>query len=124
MASVYVRERRKKRAEYIQRIKHERGCMYCREDHPAALDFHHRDKEKKVASVSQMACAQRSFEALDEEIAKCDVVCANCHRKTHYAQGGTSYWQKDRRYDADVVAEAEEMREERNRKYPVHLKLA
>jgi hypothetical protein len=45
---------------------------------PECMDFDHRDGEDKVATVSQMCT--RSKECLLAEIAKCDLVCANCHR--------------------------------------------
>lgn len=45
------------------------------------MDFDHReDKKFNIAQLSKIA----SVEKLKEEIAKCDVVCANCHRiRTH-----------------------------------------
>ena len=46
---------------------------------PCAMDFDHRPGEEKVMSVAQLVT--RGNEAkLRAEIAKCDVVCANCHR--------------------------------------------
>jgi hypothetical protein len=52
-------------------------------DHPAALDFDHRPdvvKEFQIGGNLQLGPTQR----LLSEIAKCDVVCANCHRiRTH-----------------------------------------
>ena len=43
------------------------------------LHFHHRDPRSKVLSVALMAT--RSEAALREEIAKCDVLCAECHNR-------------------------------------------
>lgn len=53
-------------------------CADCGEDFPAeAMDFDH-VRGVKVANVSDlMACHPSLVEA---EIAKCEVVCANCHR--------------------------------------------
>jgi hypothetical protein len=79
-----VRRRMRERRDLIQRIKSERGCIDCGETHPAALDFHHRDGERKVHVVSKM-CAQFSLVRLMEEIDKCDVMCCNCHRKLHHS---------------------------------------
>ena len=57
----------------------EKGCVDCGYNkHPAALDFDHRpgvDKKFELALG-----ANRSLKAIQQEIAKCDVVCANCHR--------------------------------------------
>jgi len=57
----------------------EKGCMDCGyNEHPAALEFdHHVDSEKSFNIGEQIG--SRSRERLWEEIAKCDVVCANCH---------------------------------------------
>lgn len=63
------------------------GCVRCGEKHPACLDFHHRDgKESKLGNIGQF----RKFgtDRLLAEIAKCDVLCANCHRKHHYDERG------------------------------------
>lgn len=51
-------------------------CGY--NDHPAALDFDHRPDTVKVRDIK--SGQQLGWDALIEEIAKCDVVCANCHR--------------------------------------------
>lgn len=57
-------------------------CERCPESHPATLEFHRRDPSKKEFSVSKMF--GRSVETVKREMAKCDVLCANCHRKEHY----------------------------------------
>jgi hypothetical protein len=58
------------------------GCSRCGfDEHPAALDFHHRDDEEKLFSIGAGPC-QYSWAKILEEIAKCDVLCANCHRIT------------------------------------------
>lgn len=59
-------------------VKLERGCMDCGYDkHPAALQFDHRPGEIKLGNVSQMF--SKAWDVIEAEIAKCDVVCANCH---------------------------------------------
>ena len=78
-----VRARGASRRNMMQKIKSDRGCFYCGEAHPAALDFHHRDGETKEFNVASMTY-NYSLERTLREIEKCDVVCANCHRKrTH-----------------------------------------
>jgi hypothetical protein len=65
--------------DYANKIKLERGCADCGYNTDSdALDFDHlRDK---VERISRMLQTSRSIASLDAEIAKCDVVCANCHR--------------------------------------------
>lgn len=57
------------------------GCIVCGEKDPACLDFHHRDPSQKEGHIGEF----RRFgkQRLLDEIAKCDVLCANCHRKHH-----------------------------------------
>jgi|SRR5882757_2702477 len=45
--------------------------------HPACMDFDHLPGHQKVASVSRLWNTKKK---LLEEIQKCEVVCANCHR--------------------------------------------
>ena len=53
-------------------------CVDCGEEDPLVLEFDHlRDKE---FTISQ-ALYDRGWGSIYEEIAKCDVVCANCHRR-------------------------------------------
>jgi hypothetical protein len=49
---------------------------------PECLDFHHRDPEAKEFTVSAKSRIAK-METLLVEIAKCDVLCANCHRTEH-----------------------------------------
>jgi len=59
-----------------------RGCDKCGYNKSAsALDFHHRDPTTKVLNVSGTHYAWSRVEA---EIAKCDILCANCHREESY----------------------------------------
>ena len=60
------------------------SCERCGEDHPAALDFHHRDPSEKEIEFSRMYHMNWSIERMMAEIEKCDVLCSNCHRKLHH----------------------------------------
>lgn len=57
------------------------GCVRCGESDLSCLDFHHRDRETKDADATGMR--RFSLKRMLAEIAKCDVLCANCHRKHH-----------------------------------------
>jgi hypothetical protein len=59
-------------------------CTQCGFNHPAALDFHHVDPSEKENLVSKLV-SQGCFAAAMEEVQKCIVLCANCHR-VHHAQ--------------------------------------
>jgi transposase-like protein len=78
-------ERKYRLYEYLQRIKAQAKCKYCGESHPAVLQFHHRDPREKDFDISTFVYHQKGgLEKLEAEIAKCDVLCANCHLKYHY----------------------------------------
>jgi len=67
---------------FLNDIKEGYGCQCgCGESVGAALLFHHRDPSTKLSAVSSLATA--SMERLLAEIAKCDVLCFNCHAKAH-----------------------------------------
>lgn len=59
----------------------QRPCIDCGESDPVVLEFDHRDPATKRAAISEGIHACWSIEDLLEEIAKCDVRCANCHRR-------------------------------------------
>lgn len=75
----YTRPGAEKKTEIVQAIKVERGCADCGyREHPAALEFDHRPGEEKSFNIGEkMGCY--SLTRIMEEIAKCEVVCANCH---------------------------------------------
>lgn len=60
------------------------GCQLCKECDPVVLDFHHvRDKKFHIADAVGTGV---SWERIDQEIQKCVVLCANCHRRVHAGQ--------------------------------------
>lgn len=64
----------------------ERSCVDCGEINTIVLEFDH--KRDKRYNISQMTSRVSSVSTLMNEILKCDVVCANCHRKrTAISQG-------------------------------------
>lgn len=56
--------------------------------HPAAMEFDHLPQYEKTASVS--ALLHKPWPVVEEEIQKCEIVCANCHRvrtwKRHFVR--------------------------------------
>jgi hypothetical protein len=67
--------------EWFQNLKQQLVCIRCGESESCCLDFHHRDPSTKLGTVSNLY--QKGRKAVLEEIKKCDVLCANCHRKLH-----------------------------------------
>lgn len=75
---------RRARYKVVAEKAKEAGCA-CGEREPICLDFHHRDPAQKVMSIGKHLTHFASVEALAAEIAKCDVICGNCHKKHHAA---------------------------------------
>jgi hypothetical protein len=61
-------------------------CTDCGETDVLVLEFDHVDCGAKLAAVSEMLRAQRPWRVIEGEIAKCQVRCANCHRRRTAAQ--------------------------------------
>jgi hypothetical protein len=74
---------RAKLREYITEVKLG-GCVICGEKHQACLQFHHIDPSTKIDRVNRLLAQTKSLEKVKLEIAKCELICANCHAKKHW----------------------------------------
>lgn len=72
-------EQRKTKRSFLDEAKKD-GCVVCGEKEAIALDFHH--LFGKDFNLSRHITT--NVEKLMEEVAKCVVLCANCHRKVHH----------------------------------------
>ncbi len=84
----YIRKARKRtvritheQREWILNYLELHPCIDCGETDPRCLDFDH-IRGKKIEAVSRMI-GSYSWKAIEKEISKCEVRCANCHRKRH-----------------------------------------
>lgn len=59
------------------------SCENCGESRHWVLDFHHADPLTKEGEICDFINNQSKQKAL-REIAKCKVLCSNCHRDLHY----------------------------------------
>lgn len=75
-------EWRKRNCSKLTDFKKTLSCSVCGESDYRCLDFHHRNQSEKESEVSTMSYYM-SFEKVINEASKCDVLCANCHRKLH-----------------------------------------
>lgn len=63
--------------------KHKIACAICGYNKSKiALDFHHLDPNGKEERIS-ILIGKHSVAHIEEEINKCIVLCANCHRELH-----------------------------------------
>lgn len=80
-----VLERKNRIIDVFRELKAALSCS-CGQNHPATLQFHHRDAGQKVMDVAVMIRRGWSVEKIKEEIEKCDILCANCHAILHYQE--------------------------------------
>lgn len=66
--------------EFLWNYKLAHSCVDCGENDPIVLEFDH-VRGEKVEAVGKMARDEKPIEKVLEEIAKCEVVCANCHKR-------------------------------------------
>lgn len=95
----YLRNREKYIAQAIAKRKRLREilteakavpCMDCGVEYPYyVMDFDHRPGTVKIDNPGSMT-NRGSERLLREEIAKCDIVCANCHRERTFLRGYSS----------------------------------
>lgn len=58
-------------------------CYRCKQTFPTCcMDFHHLDPTQKDGMVSKLM-KTGTYKSLQEEMDKCVVMCANCHRIEH-----------------------------------------
>lgn len=75
-----IQDRKKRIAEDVKKYKESMPCMDCGQWFPHyVMDFDHRDPSEKEVNIARIA-ASGSLKRIWDEIAKCDLVCANCHR--------------------------------------------
>lgn len=65
-------------------------CVDCGESDPMVLTFDHVSGKKKM-NISQMVNQGYGLEALQTEMTKCVVRCANCHMRIEKQRRGTVY---------------------------------
>ena len=84
----YKKQHYRKKYEWLQNYKLSKGCSVCEYNKCAnALEFHHNgDKEFLINT----ACG-KSLKKIKEEIEKCTLLCANCHRELHSKEGAIGW---------------------------------
>lgn len=86
-ARAKINEREKQIKEWLKNYKANLKCSKCAESDEICLDFHHRDSKTKDLSIALVVRQGWAIDRIKKEIDKCDVLCANCHRKEHRYRG-------------------------------------
>lgn len=86
-AAVRTRATRARNRQYVLTYLHDHPCVDCGEEDVVVLEFDHIvDKDCKINDAIRRGF---SIERLQREIDKCEVVCANCHRRRSYKRAGS-----------------------------------
>lgn len=76
----YKRKARDRNKDYVRKIKEENPCADCGQYfHFSQMDFDHIQGKKKH-NVARYANSAVSIKTIKDELNKCELVCANCHR--------------------------------------------
>lgn len=80
----YMRDLYEQKQEFVSKLKAQIKCKKCGERKSYMLDFHHLDPNEKENTIARMTSNSYRIEKVLDEIKKCTVFCANCHREFHY----------------------------------------
>lgn len=80
LASANRKKYRAAAAEWRDLYLTTRACVDCSENDAEVLDFDHVTGEK-LANISDLVRSGASIAKLAAEVAKCEIRCANCHRR-------------------------------------------
>lgn len=79
-----INAKKKNHRTWFNNYKATLKCIQCGYDHPAALDFHHVERKRTNRKVNQLVSDGHTKKRILEEVAKCVVLCSNCHRVHHH----------------------------------------
>lgn len=77
--------RRDMMKQFVWGILCQSQCVDCSEADPIVLEFDH-VRGVKLGNVMNMAQDQAAKSKIQSEIDKCEIVCANCHKKRTYGR--------------------------------------
>lgn len=79
----YEKRKRIERLIWYNEIKKDLRCERCGFQDSRCLAFHHKDPSTKIDKVRMILKQRISMAKVLDEIAKCEVLCYNCHRIEH-----------------------------------------
>jgi hypothetical protein len=82
----WQQRRRNAIREWWRELKATKRCEQCGETALECLHFHHLDPSQKEFSLGDVTAGCWSKQRILAEVAKCSVLCANCHLKHHWEE--------------------------------------
>lgn len=89
-ATTNRRKARERLRKFLYDYYNSHACVDCGESDPIVLEFDH--IKEKYSNIARMANRALSLKRIEVEISKCEVVCANCHRRRTARQ---FHWYKE-----------------------------
>lgn len=86
--ATYQQVFRAKRRRKIHELKKTLACTYCGYMNPLCIDFDHIDRSSKEGVIATMITGGYKWTDIVAEIAKCQPICANCHRIKSILEAG------------------------------------
>ena len=80
------RRHREKVSENLLNFLKTKRCIDCGESDPIVLEFNHKNRSLKSRGIAKMLSGHFSWNSVEKEIRKCEIRCANCHRRKTYIQ--------------------------------------
>jgi hypothetical protein len=80
--------RRQSARELVLERLRDSACVDCGERDPVVLEYDH--LAEKLFAISTLVSRPTRSDLIEAEMAKCDVVCCNCHRRRTYTRRGVA----------------------------------
>lgn len=82
--SSYMKQKYQEKKNIVQELKSQCRCAKCGESRGYVLEYHHVNPEEKENTIARLTSNNYTLDKVYDEIQKCIVLCANCHREFHY----------------------------------------
>lgn len=82
--SGYMKKKYQEKKELVQELKSQCSCAKCGDTRGYVLEYHHINPEEKEGTIARMTSSNYQLDKVYDEIKKCIVLCANCHREFHH----------------------------------------
>jgi hypothetical protein len=86
-AAVYKESYKQRNRRFLYDYMVDKSCADCGESDMVVLEFDH-VRGEKAGNISRAVAEVWSIERIEVEIAKCEVVCCNCHRRRTGSRAG------------------------------------
>lgn len=83
---VIQKNRRWRIRAWLDDLKRAACCVRCGNSDYRVLEFHHTSPQEKLFNISEATKRGMSIQTIMEELAKCEIICANCHKIEHYVE--------------------------------------